>query len=360
MPSVTFTAMLRQLGADLIGKDSYRGVTLTYAWLANQLGHFTLGFIPTLLVFNVWFAGGSLQRPELWAAGCVAAFWFLFEVYNFLGPLLKNKRSIARGIYIPKKSTPDYQFQPSWANVAFDTATDIVYFATGAFSAALFIEPVFSPNGWIVIALLAVLAYPAYFWFKTRIYLQTALYPMQSRLSQWNGPISENDKTDILNFIRHCTGRAEPCPGKHLLIFGPSKSGKTALAVGIATEVSNRHVACSYTTAMKLYCLFHEEASSPARGGPLWTWRDSGLLVIDDINPGEPVANDLVDAAGFRTFIDKLADVPASANRERLCSANVIWVLGNKRENVTGKDAWEAMLKEIGVKDGDILSVVLG
>ena len=32
---IPFKRILQQLKADLIGQDSYRGVTLTYAWLAN-------------------------------------------------------------------------------------------------------------------------------------------------------------------------------------------------------------------------------------------------------------------------------------------------------------------------------------
>jgi hypothetical protein len=35
--------ILQQLNFDLIGKDSYRGITLTYAWMANQFGHIALG-----------------------------------------------------------------------------------------------------------------------------------------------------------------------------------------------------------------------------------------------------------------------------------------------------------------------------
>jgi len=53
MSIITSQDILRKLKADLIGKDSYRGIMFTYALLANQLGHFALGFIPTLLAFSV-------------------------------------------------------------------------------------------------------------------------------------------------------------------------------------------------------------------------------------------------------------------------------------------------------------------
>ena len=51
MSKISAKNILLQLKADLIGKDSYRGVTLTYSWLANQFGHFSLGFIPATILF---------------------------------------------------------------------------------------------------------------------------------------------------------------------------------------------------------------------------------------------------------------------------------------------------------------------
>ncbi len=41
--TITGRDIRNQLKADLIGKDSYRGVTLTYTWLANQFGHISSG-----------------------------------------------------------------------------------------------------------------------------------------------------------------------------------------------------------------------------------------------------------------------------------------------------------------------------
>ncbi len=35
---ISLKDVLHQLKKDFIGKDSYRGVTLTYSWLANQFG----------------------------------------------------------------------------------------------------------------------------------------------------------------------------------------------------------------------------------------------------------------------------------------------------------------------------------
>ena len=89
MNSINFKAVTTQLKNDLIGKDSYRGVTLTYAWLANQFGHFALGFIPAIVIYNLIKDKPGIHYPELWASLGVWSFWILFELYNFLGPLVK-------------------------------------------------------------------------------------------------------------------------------------------------------------------------------------------------------------------------------------------------------------------------------
>ena len=98
MGCITRKQILGQLKRDLIGKDSHRGVTLTYSWLANQFGHFSLGFIPTFILFLIIQTPESIQQSAAWAAIYVTAFWLLFETYNFLGPLLWKRtfKSVVR------------------------------------------------------------------------------------------------------------------------------------------------------------------------------------------------------------------------------------------------------------------------
>ncbi len=86
--TITGRDIRNQLKADLIGKDSYRGVTLTYTWLANQFGHISLGFIPTFILYIVLSRYYSNDAASLRAAVFISAAWFIFETFNFLGPLL--------------------------------------------------------------------------------------------------------------------------------------------------------------------------------------------------------------------------------------------------------------------------------
>lgn len=59
----------RQAVSDWFGKEVQSGYTLTYIWMANQLGHFTLGFIPVCIGVWIW----RLCDPRASACGWMMA-----------------------------------------------------------------------------------------------------------------------------------------------------------------------------------------------------------------------------------------------------------------------------------------------
>lgn len=346
---ITAKDILRQLKADLIGKDSYRGVTLSYSWLANQTGHFALGFIPSFILYLLLKKYTSMHNPALWSAVIISCAWFLFELYNFLGPLLLNKPSASKLLYIPGRRA--YVFTPAWKNIAFDTFTDVLFFALGAFTLSILLS--FS---WgvvtILVILIVVLALPSHYWYVTKMFLQEAVYPFQFRLSQWDLVITPGDKATVYRFLGNRS------TGKHLLIFGGRETGKTSLAVGICTELSIKHRTCFYTTGVKLYHLFFAPADKQLQEdeGRLWTWRKSSCLVIDDINPGDPVKEDIISPA---EFLDILDTFKGAGNRDTLKQKNVIWVMGTQAKKDSAEMQWKAMVRELGVSDEDISTVQL-
>ena len=91
MKTITGRDIRNQLKSDLIGKDSYRGVTLTYTWLANQFGHISLGFIPTFILYIILSKYYNEESASILAAVFISGAWFIFETFNFLGPLLLSK-----------------------------------------------------------------------------------------------------------------------------------------------------------------------------------------------------------------------------------------------------------------------------
>ncbi|OQP42910.1 hypothetical protein A4H97_12215 [Niastella yeongjuensis] len=337
--------ILKQLKFDLIGKDSYRGITFTYSWMANQFGHFGLGFIPTLLLY----AGlNKLQMPaaQLWAAVIISGTWLCFETYNFLGPLLKFKSSKK----VKLNADNGYTFSPAWGNVTFDTLTDLCFFWLGAFSASLTLAP--TQTAWLVFGILIIaLLYPCRYWYTTKIYLQAAQYPAQFRLSQWSFAIPDLYKSIVESYLQAEMG------GQHLFILGSEKSGKTSLGIGIATELSIKHHSCYYTTAMKLFNLFFDP---PGKKYPncLWTWQNASVWVIDDINPGPPIKETIINMTTFKGILDNYT--LNKENRRMIREKNIIWVMGSETPDSELYKTWLQMLAEFGVASQNIKTIYLG
>lgn len=317
-----------QLKYDLIGKDSYRGVTLSYAFLANQFGHFSLGFIPAFLLYYFW--------PWCWilwfdtaisAATIIALGWFLFECFNFLKPLLGNKGK--------------YVFQPDWWNVGIDTFIDICFFACGAFMLAAVASAY--TYAWIFpVVLLLILLYFARGWYITKICQQTAEYPFQFRLSQWQFRIHASNQQAVL-----AIQSAKP-QGMHVLVIGPRGCGKTSLAVAMANERSIDGQKCVYATASKLLTQMHDADASILQSNPyaLTTWRNADWLVIDDLHPGEPVQGDFITPAIVQQHLQARQE-----NTTALVSRNTIWVLGSDAPGThTQLHVWQQWLQQIGVQ----------
>lgn len=353
MRPITWHHIREQLNKDLIGKDSYRGVTLTYSWLANQFGHFSLGFIPAIVVHHLITSGNPVilklfsflkislpvKNAEYWAAFGVWGFWLLFETYNFLKPLLFSKYSKRKAL-----GNGRYVFHPAWFNVGFDTVTDLLYFGIGTISASLLC--VYHQEMLSLLLILAVLvSYPAYYWYTTKMFIQNAEYPFQLRLSQWTQNIQDKNKDYIRDFL------AKRNEGKHILVFGSKGSGKTTLAVAIATEASIKNNCCSYITAVKLLSKFYEPQDQPDERY-LWSWRNCGLLVIDDINPGKPVKSDIITTSIFYEILNNVDNGPN--NIEHIKDKNIIWVMGSDDPTNMLEEKWKALLTQIGVNQANI------
>lgn len=329
-----------QLKYDLIGKDAYRGVTLSYAYLANQVGHFALAFAPAagiyLLLQMYW---PHLAYPGLWSGGGMALLWILFEVYNIVVQLREGKGD-----------NGDYVFKPDNRNLIEDTAIDMGYFTFGglAFAAGSTREMAWL---WILpVLLLVYLLHRSRSWYITKICQQTAGYPYQLRLSQWNHPILPAAHQQVEQYYKGVK------TGKHVLVYGARNTGKTSLAVALANEQSIYRSKCLYTTGTKLLAAFSQTDADALAQDPyaLCTWRTADCLVIDDIHPGDPIQQDTLTPA---LFDQQLAALPE--NTAALRQGNIIWVLGNAHVHHKYQD-WRQWLLGLGVQPANIIEVALG
>ena len=105
---------------------------------------------------------------------------------------------------------------------------------------------------------------------------------------------------------------------------------------------------------MKLFPLFFEKADTKQfNGTQLWSWRKASLLVIDDINPGDPIKNELVTPDFFLSILDTFSGSNID-NRITLKNKNVIWVLGDKSIDPELFEKWKSMLVKIDVEEKNI------
>jgi hypothetical protein len=81
--------------------------------------------------------------------------------------------------------------------------------------------------------------------------------------------------------------------------------------------------------------------------------------MIDDINPSEPIQDELISPSKLLSFIDTLKPENLK-NREILKNKNIIWVLGSKQSlDESHVDEWKDMLLKIGIEEYQISSINL-
>jgi hypothetical protein len=93
---ISLRMILGQLKKDLIGKDVYRGTTQTYTLLANQFGHFALGFIPTAVIYSIVQYTSNNKEVLHWPWITVSAFWILFELFHYQYAVVAHRKPSLR------------------------------------------------------------------------------------------------------------------------------------------------------------------------------------------------------------------------------------------------------------------------
>lgn len=331
MSNVTFKDVWKVLHADLIGKDSHRGITLTYGWFANQVGHFALGFVPS------YFLHVGLSISIAYSALSTAIFWTVFETYNVLSPLYKKE-------YKGNKS-----FKVQWVNIVFDMFTDLCFFWIGCTVYYLSLIHDKTVMTFFLIGL-SLLFLSIRYWFLTKLYQQNALFPYQFRLSQWDVAIQKDYIQLIVDFLK------KKPDGKHFIVLGQKGKGKTRLMVGMANEFSIRHKKCTYTTMAKWASMLEEDDQTLKESSfSLWNWKNSQFLLIDDINPGNPSESNKTSCFEIYNYIIKQHE---ERNVSALRTMNVAWVVGECCEGETAED-WKNMIQQLHVPQDSIYIIDL-
>jgi hypothetical protein len=358
----SYSQIKNQLQADLNGKDSYRGITLSYAWLANQLGHFTLGFAPSLFfsVIFTWIQNNffiqSLFEDNItyyhliinwvtipaFSSTLVFSIWLFYECRNYVKQVRESK----------------YFIEIGRASVFWDTIVDLMFFFLGSISAYFFLDHSNS-HSWtfyfMILLFTILLMFAGTYWYVIKINIQNARFPKQFRLSQWNFDISKSNIRLVKNYVKKIDN------SNHLIITGGTGSGKSSLGIGIASEYAMNNGKIIYITAIK-YCevLAHykqaDESLAEKNSKRINARKafdellSADIIIMDDLTPGSPITDALI---GANEFFNVIKNHSQNHDFVDLKNKKVIWVIG-KDEHF---EVWRSFIVNqiIGTSDKEIV-----
>jgi adenylate kinase family enzyme len=139
---------------------------------------------------------------------------------------------------------------------------------------------------------------------------------------------------------------------KHFIIYGPPKSGKTTISVGMGNELAIRHYRTTFTSLNKwLAKLSVDREDTSGRSLGLWSWMESDFVIIDDINTVLPEAANKFIAADIQDCIDQ-SDF-FERNKKLIATKSMAWVVGADAAN-DSEESWKKMLQNCGVDAANI------
>src|SRR5690242_20240158 len=164
------------------------------------------------------------------------------------------------------------------------------------------------------------------------MYFQQAALPYLFRLPEFAAPLDAAAVVVIKDFLADVGAR----PPRHLVVLGPLCAGKTSRAVGIGTEAAFMSKVVRYLSCAKL-CEIGIGAEPPRpRNTVLWRWRQSELVVIDDVAR----ALDLFrKGRGHASLTDATREL-----KEELAGRHAIWVVDDAGGPAAAAQ-WSAMVQ---------------
>jgi hypothetical protein len=372
----------RAVWQQFFGSDIETGYSYIYTWLANQFGHFMIGFAGTILVAWVvaFFSPSALTSGRYWPIVVIAAVWLLVWLGKEVGydiasglrdlrfagrqraALLDNPPRQVRRVrriwpnredltdvwgalreYLARRRQPPGKKASVEDWFKYDLVRDSVmdgwFYLSGVLTALMmYLAPGLAMSwGWPrLTGLLPFLTFGVLLllsgrvsasWLWTNIAFDQAQVPFVGRFALNGRPSDEKTRQVALDFATLREGQ----PG-HLVIVGPPKSGRTTTAVALGVETllqsSPPRNIVVYTTLCKLLDRAGERSNDEQQGPPgqrpVWPPEEAKLLIVDDVGAQGAKDHPLLSAEAFKTELQRNRDLRA------ICDGKwVIWVVGD-------------------------------
>lgn len=324
VPRIGWKDIWRQFKADMLSKEVQTSATYSYQWVACEVGHIGLGMV-------AFFA---LRAAAGWP--------------NWLSLLLVAAAAIAkevRDVYETNKAIGDaFDARLDKQTVRVDAVLAVLYMVAGAVLAFGVVE---SWPFWGYLLCLAPLAAVTPWALRQKMYFQQAALPYLFRLPEFAAPLDPAAVTVIKDFLAG-VGARRP---RHLVVLGPLRAGKTSLAVGIGTEAAFKRKVVRYLSFAKLCEIGLDTEPPPPRNTVLWCWRQSQLVIIDDVARA-------LDLFRQNRAHSSLSDT-ARELKDELARRHAIWVV----DDAGGKAAaaqWSSMIQHaLGLPESAIAWVTV-
>jgi hypothetical protein len=335
--------VIDQVVRDLFGKDVQDTATFSYEWVADQFGHFALGFEITLALS--WIAAWRGYR------GGQVGFWLGLAVVLVF--VLKEADDFRREWVKARDAKSVFKF--NGLEIFFNTFTAVYYIAIGALVAGFgLLNPLY---GLIAILVAVPLTMGlGYWWLRRKLTFQQAGLPYLYRLATFPSPIARSDAEYIVRLSKPVPPGTAPAIADHLIIAGPLDAGKSSLAIGIGTEFAVRMQMGigRYTTLAKLLqaVLKDGQWDKPEfdDGRILWPWQTSDLLIVDDVDVlSDHVPGTSTDVTTERRIVQSRVDtlkakIPAPL-QAALKYRRTVWVVGDVDDGELTR--WRGMIADI-------------
>lgn len=288
--------MIKQIKDDLWCKEVATGYTVTYTWMANQLGHFAIGFAPTIILSSI--AAAIFGATPLIAL--VALLPALFMIYKEQGDIAVEKKRSDTNPGIFPLNIGDIKKNAWTANLF----TFVGACVAGSVALTGLIPVVGSLLPLVVLLILTVpCVFVMRYWLTKKKCFQQSGLPFTYRLSYF----SENNMKNTLEECQKTINEFMDGNIDSLIISGPVKSGKTTLGVSIGTELAFKQIKVRY---IELFDLL--ESISFVKEPPvhfayvLWDLGEVDVIIIDDVdmtklNDLDKLLNDANLVSEFKT-----------------------------------------------------------